>query len=77
MNDHSVGICLQNYPPSVYTEKQYQSLAWLIKTLERRWPDITHHQPVGHSDIAIPRGRKKDPGKNFRWDHLDSLLAAP
>ena len=75
MNEYSIGICLQNIPPMPYKEVQYQSLAWLIATLTERWPDIKEHKAVGHSQIAVPRGRKKDPGPKFDWGHLDSLLA--
>lgn len=72
VNNTSIGICLQNVPPAKYTEKQYTSLAWLLKQLKLRWPNLD--SAVGHSDVAIPRDRKKDPGKEFRWGYLDSLL---
>lgn len=71
INSISIGICLQNVPPAPYTDKQYHSLAWLLQTLGKRW---TLQDPVGHSQVAIPRGRKKDPGPEFRWGYLDTLL---
>lgn len=73
LNDHSVGIALQNIPPQDYTQAQYMSLAYLLTRLEHRFPDIRHEPVVGHSDIAIPRGRKKDPGPKFQWARVDSL----
>ena len=67
MNKYSIGICLQNKPPQQYTEVQYQRLVWLIKQLQVKYPDSTSKIILGHSDIAIPRGRKKDPGNHFNW----------
>lgn len=76
MNRYSIGICLQNKVPQEYTEKQYVSLAWLIKAMQERFKDrdSTAHIILGHEDIAIPRGRKHDPGIHFDWDKLYSLL---
>ena len=74
MNLYSIGICLQRLPPETYTMPQYRSLAWLITRLESRFSDIRGRPILGHSDIAIPRGRKKDPGLDFRWDSLYILL---
>jgi AmpD protein len=67
LNKYSIGICLQNDPPEAYTEKQYNSVAWLINELQLRYKDSTSKVIVGHSDIALPRGRKLDPGKHFSW----------
>ena len=72
MNKYSIGICLQNNSKQEYTEKQYVSLTWLIKTLQNRFKDkdSTAHTILGHSDIATPRGRKIDPGPQFDWEKL-------
>jgi len=76
MNKYSIGICLQNNAKQEYTEKQYVSLAWLIKSLQKRFNDAdsTAHTILGHGDIATPRGRKQDPGEHFEWTKLYSLL---
>ncbi len=74
VNKYSIGICLQNNPPQQYTDIQYQSLSWLIKQLQAKYPDSTSKIILGHSDIAIPRGRKKDPGNHFDWNKLRNLL---
>lgn len=76
MNKYSIGICLQNKPPQSYTEAQYTSLTWLIKQMQNRFKDkdSTAHVILGHSDVAVPRGRKEDPGEHFDWDKLYSLL---
>ena len=71
MNRYSIGICLQNKPPEAFTTEQYQSTAWLINRLANRFPDVPDHKIVGHSDVAWPRGRKKDPGDQFQWDTLN------
>ncbi len=77
LNLYSIGVCLQNKPPQAYTKEQYQSLGWLLQQLIVRWPSVAEHRPVGHSDIAIPRGRKQDPGKQFDWAFIDSLHLFP
>ncbi|HEC62604.1 MAG TPA: 1,6-anhydro-N-acetylmuramyl-L-alanine amidase AmpD [bacterium] len=56
-----------------FTPFQYQANAklclWLMYTYGFDVSWIT-----GHMDVAIPKGRKKDPGKDFRWDHLRKLI---
>lgn len=74
MNNYSIGIAFENNEKQLYTEKQYVSAAWLISELQDRYPDSTSRIILGHSDIALPRGRKHDPGKNFDWKKLQSLL---
>ena len=76
MNRYSIGICLQNVPPQRYTESQYISLAWLIKSLQQRFKDkdSTAYVILGHADVAVPRGRKQDPGEHFEWDKLYKML---
>jgi N-acetylmuramoyl-L-alanine amidase len=70
MNRYSIGVCLQNDGKVDYTDKQYQSLQWLINTQKKRFHDITDEKIIGHSDIAIPRGRKSDPGDHFDWSRI-------
>jgi N-acetylmuramoyl-L-alanine amidase len=54
-----------------YTDKQYESLARLTATLLEKYPirNIT-----GHSDIALPKGRKIDPGEGFDWKRVKAAL---
>ena len=70
LNKYSIGICLENDPPEAYTEKQYNSVAWLINVLQHKYKDSTTKVLLGHSDIAFPRGRKQDPGVHFNWEKL-------
>ncbi len=74
MNNHSIGIALQNDTKQAYTDKQYTSLAWLIQTLQSRYKDTTSRIILRHSDIALPRGRKNDPGNHFSMVRLKELL---
>ena len=74
INKYSIGICLENGITKPYTHLQYQSTAWLIKQLRTRYKDTTTYTVVGHSDVALPLGRKDDPGRNFDWKELSILL---
>jgi N-acetylmuramoyl-L-alanine amidase len=74
MNDVSIGICLENIPPSAYTSIQYERLAWLVASIHRRFPNSKNNRILGHSDVAIPRGRKTDPGPHFSYAALDSHM---
>lgn len=71
-NDFSIGIELEGTDTMAYEDRQYRSLAALIKVLGRRWP-LLGTNIVGHSDIAP--GRKTDPGASFDWVYLDQLLS--
>jgi len=70
-NDFSIGIELEGTDSSCFEDSQYDALTFLIKTLRRSYP-IT--DCVGHSNIAIPKGRKSDPGIFFDWKRIESLV---
>jgi N-acetyl-anhydromuramyl-L-alanine amidase AmpD len=70
INRYSIGICFENNGNTNFTNKQYYSSAWLITELQKRFPDQTSHTIIGHSDVALPLGRKADPGKLFDWKRL-------
>jgi N-acetylmuramoyl-L-alanine amidase len=53
-----------------FTETQYHLLGELIKEIRVHYPLITPDRIVGHGDVAIPRGRKTDPGLAFDWERL-------
>jgi AmpD protein len=74
-NDFSVGIELVGDAERAFTARQYASLARLCRDLMRAHPKITPRRIVGHSDVAVPRGRKTDPGPRFDWGRLRALLA--
>jgi N-acetylmuramoyl-L-alanine amidase len=49
-----------------YTNAQLTTLCALTVDLMQRYP-IPLNRIVGHADIALPRGRKTDPGPAFPW----------
>jgi N-acetylmuramoyl-L-alanine amidase len=55
-----------------FTDAQYKSLAKLTNALLEKYP-IKH--VTGHSDIALPKGRKIDPGAAFDYDRVKPLLS--
>ncbi len=63
-NDYSIGIELVGGDFIKFESEQYNSLNVLIDDLKGSYPvqDI-----IGHEDISIPKGRKKDPGSMFDW----------
>jgi N-acetyl-anhydromuramoyl-L-alanine amidase len=74
-NDFSIGIELEGYSDGIpYTDMQYQRLADLTRVIMQVYTKITPARIVGHSDIAIPAGRKPDPGTFFDWNYYKSLL---
>lgn len=74
INRYSIGICLENGISLAYSIEQYNSLAWLILNLQQRFPDSTTKTIVGHSEVALPLGRKTDPGPLFDYNHLNRIL---
>lgn len=74
INRYSIGICLENGITRPYTDKQYKTTAWLINDLRKRYTDSSTYTVVGHSDVALPFGRKHDPGPNFDWNKLHQLI---
>lgn len=54
-----------------YTDAQYKSLARLTTVLLAKYA-IRHI--TGHSDIALPKGRKIDPGAAFDYQRIKQLL---
>ncbi len=72
-NDFSIGIELEGTDTQAYEPVQYRQLAAVVQALQRAYPAVGRHLPVGHSDIAP--GRKTDPGPAFDWQTLAALLA--
>lgn len=73
-NDFSIGICLQGTNILGYTDEQYQALTLLKNYINMRYPDSRDKPILGHSDIAYPKNRKKDPGENFQlWRLYDAF----
>jgi len=66
-NDFSVGIELEGSDDMPFEEQQYLVLERLLEALREAYPIA---DCVGHSDIALPQGRKTDPGPYFEWARL-------
>jgi len=66
-NDFSLGIELEGADDQPFEDAQYRQLGDLVRALARAYP-IT--ACVGHSDIAVPAGRKTDPGPRFDWSRV-------
>lgn len=65
LNFSSIGICLQGTDYIHYTAKQYASLSKLINYIHMRFPDSRSKPLLTHAQVAVPRGRKTDPGIFF------------
>lgn len=70
-NDFSIGVELEGADDRAFADSQYAMLAKLAAALLGEYPI---KDCVGHSDIAIPTGRKTDPGPHFDWARLRSLI---
>jgi N-acetyl-anhydromuramyl-L-alanine amidase AmpD len=80
VNGVSVGIDLVFVPNgnSRYEEAQYRTLALLLSALRETLPIRPEHI-VGHEHVALPPGRKNDPGPTFNWKRVfrDQQLEIP
>lgn len=67
INDHSIGIELDNSGRTSFSQKLMLSCINLCKKLMQQY-NIHAHNVIGHSDIAP--SRKIDPGLFFNWQAL-------
>jgi len=77
VNEISIGIELVGYYNIQYTEEQYNSLKELTLYLKEKHPTLSFDHIYGHEHVAIPLGRKKDPGPSFDWSKYINLLKNP
>ena len=68
LNDHSIGIEIDNMGDEPFTSQQMDSCIELCHFLMKKY-DISRDNVLGHSDIAPDR--KVDPGMFFDWKLLD------
>jgi AmpD protein len=73
-NDFSIGVELEGSDDQAFADAQYSTLARLASLLLKSYPI---RDCVGHSDIAIPAGRKTDPGPHFDWPRFRTMLERP
>ena len=74
-NDFSIGIEVEGVEDVPFEQVQYQQLVRVCQLLFERYPSLADRQITGHSDIAVPAGRKSDPGSAFDWDAFRDMLA--
>ena len=81
-NGHSVGICLLGGAENIvgpadadFTGPQYTACANVINSIKAWSDDFRNDYIVGHEDVAVPKGRKADPGKHFDWAKLSNIMA--
>lgn len=74
LNKIAIGIELSGTHTSGFTKKQYESLAWLTGYLMTKYPSIRKELIEGHDAVALPKGRKQDPGPNFNWNQYFNML---
>lgn len=55
-----------------FTDAQYDALIRLTRHILSVAPSITHI--TGHEDVALPLGRKNDPGGAFDWNRIRTAL---
>lgn len=67
INDSSIGIEIVNDAASPFTNAQVDAIKLLCEDINTRC-DINLY--LGHSDVAMPYGRKVDPGQFFPWQEL-------
>jgi N-acetyl-anhydromuramoyl-L-alanine amidase len=70
-NDFSIGVELEGTDDQAFDDAQYETLAGLARTLRHYYPIA---DCAGHSDIAVPAGRKTDPGLYFDWPRFRAML---
>ena len=69
LNKYAIGIEQQNEnAQSEWTEVQIQKCIEVCKALVKAYPTIT--DILGHEEVAMPRGRKDDPGPKFPMDRV-------
>lgn len=75
VNDFSIGIEILNngeeYPPI-----QINAVADLVADIMKRYRSMGMADIVGHCDVAVPPGRKVDPGKHFPWSDFRAKVRA-
>jgi N-acetylmuramoyl-L-alanine amidase len=74
VNARSIGIELVGFAATDYRPAQIDALVELCLSLCLRHR-IALERIVGHEAIAVPAGRKADPGPHFPWEQLRGRLA--
>lgn len=75
-NDYSLGIELANRcdGKEAFPDAQLAAAAQRVAEYMKEWPAITTDRITRHSDIALPVGRKHDPGPLFPFGDFIELV---
>jgi N-acetyl-anhydromuramyl-L-alanine amidase AmpD len=73
LNTCSIGIENIGMHGQPYTDAQYRTNARICRALLDQY-GLSHEAIVGHEQIALPRGRKDDPGPSFDWGLLRQYI---
>jgi len=74
VNDFSIGIELAGFAAQPYPGPQIDALVELCIEVCSRHPAISLDRIVGHEHIAVPAGRKTDPGPHFPWEAVRARI---
>ncbi len=69
-----IEICNQGNGAEPFTEKQMQAVIKLVGYLREKH-QVQMSNITSHAAVAMPAGRKSDPGPNFDWKRLRSSVA--
>lgn len=76
INDWSIGIEIVDLDDKdPYPEAQLGALIELSEDILTRYK-IPLNRCIGHADVAVPHGRKQDPGIDFNWESFLITLGA-
>jgi N-acetyl-anhydromuramyl-L-alanine amidase AmpD len=65
-NDYSIGVCFSNDQRGErFADPALDAGAELVASLMERYPAITLDRVTTHAAVALPKGRKVDPGPHF------------
>ena len=73
-NDFSIGIELEGVDDGDFEKVQYQQLCRVCSLLCNFYTGLNGSAITGHSEIALPKGRKSDPGTSFDWHGFRLML---
>jgi N-acetylmuramoyl-L-alanine amidase len=74
VNARSIGIELVGFASGTYMPAQLDAVVELCAALCAKHT-IAVERIVGHEDIAVPAGRKRDPGPHFPWPDVRRRIA--
>ena len=74
VNACSIGVQLVGFASTAYMPLQLDALVELCLSLCVRYR-IAVDRIVGHADIVVPAGRKRDPGPHFPWNQVRGRIA--